>query len=99
MTSFCPSCLPALETENPHLPSQSGHWQYIILVSAEAGKPLKLLIYTASALQSGLPSRFNGSGSRKDYSLSIRSLELEDVAIYYCQKYDEFPPKFIQVIT
>ncbi|OBS60774.1 hypothetical protein A6R68_08101 [Neotoma lepida] len=34
-----------------------------------------------------------------DYSLSISSLESEDVATYYCLQYDKRPPTVIQVIT
>nr|5D1Z_C Chain C, D4-10 Light Chain [Homo sapiens]5D1Z_E Chain E, D4-10 Light Chain [Homo sapiens] len=58
------------------------------------GKAPQLLIYSASTLENGVSSRFSGSGPGTEFTLTISSLQPEDVGTYYCQQLNTYPFTF-----
>lgn len=73
--------------------------KYIAWFQQKPGKAPRLLIRYTSTLESGIPSRFSGSGSDTQFSLKINSLQPEDIATYYCQNGLSTPHTVIQTMS
>uniref|UniRef100_UPI003365D49A Immunoglobulin light chain variable region n=1 Tax=Homo sapiens TaxID=9606 RepID=UPI003365D49A len=60
----------------------------------QPGRPPFLVVYRASTLNYGVPSRFSGGGSGTRFTLTISSLQPADSGTYFCQQFKTFPFTF-----
>uniref|UniRef100_K7ETL4 Immunoglobulin V-set domain-containing protein n=1 Tax=Pongo abelii TaxID=9601 RepID=K7ETL4_PONAB len=96
-----PSSLPASVGERVTISCRAsqGISSWLAWYQQKPGKVPKLLIYDASSLQSGVPSRFSGSESATEFTHTISSLQPEDFATYYGQQYNSYPPTVLHTRT
>uniref|UniRef100_A0A4W2CGJ4 Ig-like domain-containing protein n=2 Tax=Bos indicus x Bos taurus TaxID=30522 RepID=A0A4W2CGJ4_BOBOX len=68
---------------------------YLYWLQHKPGQSPRQLIYQISNRNTGVPDRFTGSGAETDFTLTISSVQAEDVGVYYCFQATHDPPTVI----